>query len=163
MAWPSRRAGYTVAMVERAIRLYDARGREAALEYYNSPESGDDEWYVFIFDENEKLIALAVNPAMLGEDMRGDVGGFHRLPARRSDSRRHRGRGMGRPIPPQSCHRHSGGEIFLGGTARWSDFRLRLVPESAGMDAGVTRRIGVGLVAISFQPLRQNMTEVSKT
>ena len=76
MAWPSRRAGYTVAMVERAMRLYDARGREAALEYYNSPESGDDEWYVFIFDENEKLIALAVNPAMLGEDMRGDVGGI---------------------------------------------------------------------------------------
>ena len=68
------RAGYTVAMVERAIRLYDAHGREAALEYYNSPESIDGEWYVFIFDENEKLIALAVNPDMLGEDLRGDVG-----------------------------------------------------------------------------------------
>ena len=76
MALPSRRAGYTVAMVERAMRLYDARGRDAALEYYNSPESGDKEWYVFIFDENEKLIALAVNPTMLGEDMRGDVGGI---------------------------------------------------------------------------------------
>ncbi|MCY4082806.1 MAG: hypothetical protein OXF54_21370 [Caldilineaceae bacterium] len=68
------RAGYTVAVVERAMRLYDARGREAALAYYNSPESVDGEWYVFIFDENEKLVALAVNPDMLGEDLRGDVG-----------------------------------------------------------------------------------------
>ena len=68
------RAGFTVAMVERALRMYDARGREAALEYYNSPESMDGEWYVFIFDENEKPIALAVNPDMLGEDLRGDVG-----------------------------------------------------------------------------------------
>ncbi|MDE0076252.1 MAG: hypothetical protein OXO50_01970 [Caldilineaceae bacterium] len=68
------RAGYTVAVVERAMRLYDAQGREAALEYYNSPESVDGEWYVFIFDEDEKLIALAINPDMLGEDLRGDVG-----------------------------------------------------------------------------------------
>ncbi len=68
------RAGYTVAMVERAMRMYDAHGREATLAYYNSPESVDGEWYVFIFDENEKLIALAVNPDMLGEDLRGDVG-----------------------------------------------------------------------------------------
>ena len=70
------RAGFTVAMVEKALQRYDAQGREATLEYYNSPESVDGEWYVFIFDENEKLIALAVNPAMLGEDMRGDVGGI---------------------------------------------------------------------------------------
>ncbi|MDE0075992.1 MAG: hypothetical protein OXO50_00645 [Caldilineaceae bacterium] len=68
------RAGYTVAMVERAIRMYDAQGREATVEYYNSPESVDGEWYVFIFDESEKLIALAVNPDTLGEELRGDVG-----------------------------------------------------------------------------------------
>ena len=68
------RAGYTVAMVERAMRLYDARGREAMLEYYNSAESVDGEWYVFVFDENEKLIALAVNPDTLGADLRGDTG-----------------------------------------------------------------------------------------
>ena len=60
------RAGYTVAMVESAMRLYDARGREAALEYYNSPESVDGEWYVFIFDENEKLVALADKPGYAG-------------------------------------------------------------------------------------------------
>ena len=56
------------------MRLYYAQGREAALAYYNSPESVDGEWYVFIYDENEKLIALAVNPDMLGEELRGDVG-----------------------------------------------------------------------------------------
>jgi len=68
------RAGYTVAMVERAIRMYDAQGRKATVEYYNSPESVDGEWYVFIFDESEKLIALAVNPDTLGEELRVDVG-----------------------------------------------------------------------------------------
>ena len=123
------RAGYTVAMVERAMRLYDAQGREATVEYYNSPESVDGERYVFIYDENEKLIALVVTPDTLGADLRGDVG------------------------VDFTGYRHTGVETFLGGTARRSDFRFRLVSEFAGMDAGGTRRIGVGLVDSSFQPL----------
>ena len=67
------RAGYTVAMVEKALRLYDAKGREATVEYYNSPESADGEWYVFIFDENNQLLAHA-NPDLLGQDLKGDLG-----------------------------------------------------------------------------------------
>ena len=67
------RPGYTVAMVEKALRLYDAKGREATVAYYNSPQSVDGEWYVFIFDENDQLIAHA-NPDMLGEDLKGDLG-----------------------------------------------------------------------------------------
>ena len=67
------RAGYTVAMVEKALRLYDAKGREATVEYYNSPESADGEWYVFIFDENDQLLAHA-NPDLLGQDLKGDLG-----------------------------------------------------------------------------------------
>ena len=123
------RAGYTVAMVERAMRRYDAQGREAMVEYYNSPESVDGEWYVFVFDENEKLIALAVNPDTLGADFAGRYrGGFHRLPAWRSDSGRNRGRDVGRLFLPQSRHRHPGVETFLGGTARRSDF-----PDPAGI------------------------------
>ena len=35
------RAGYTVAMVEKALRIYDAKGREATVEYYKSEESVD--------------------------------------------------------------------------------------------------------------------------
>ena len=51
------RAGYTVATVEKALRLYDSKGREATLAYYNSPESVDGEWYVVIADENKEIIA----------------------------------------------------------------------------------------------------------
>ena len=67
------RPGYTVAMVEKALRLYDAKGREATVAYYNSPQSVDGEWYVFIFDENDQLIAHA-NPELLGQDLKEDLG-----------------------------------------------------------------------------------------
>lgn len=67
------RAGYTVAMVERALQRYEAEGREATVEYYNSPESADGEWYVFIVDENDEIIAHA-NPDLLGESLYGPVG-----------------------------------------------------------------------------------------
>ncbi len=67
------RAGFTVAMVEKALQRYDAQGREATLDYYNSPESVDGEWYVFIVDENDEIIAHA-NPDLLGESLHGPVG-----------------------------------------------------------------------------------------
>ena len=67
------RAGFTVAMVEKALQRYDAEGREATVGYYNSPESVDGEWYVFITDENDEIIAHA-NPDLLGESLHGPVG-----------------------------------------------------------------------------------------
>ena len=66
-------AEYTVAMVDKALRYYKAHGREEAVAYYSSPESVDGEWYVFIVDENDLMIAHS-NPDMLGEDMKGDLG-----------------------------------------------------------------------------------------
>ena len=69
------RPGYTVAMVEQALRRYDANGREATVAYYNTPESVDGEWYVFIADENNQLIAHA-NPDVLGESLLGDLVGL---------------------------------------------------------------------------------------
>ena len=67
------RPGYTVAMVEQALQRYEAEGREATVDYYNTPESVDGEWYVFIFDESDRLIAHA-NPDLLGMDLKGDLG-----------------------------------------------------------------------------------------
>ncbi len=67
------RSGYTVAMVEQALQRYEAEGREATVDYYNTPESVDGEWYVFIFDESDQLIAHA-NPDLLGMDLKGDLG-----------------------------------------------------------------------------------------
>ena len=60
-------------MVDRALQRYEAQGREATVEYYNTPESADGEYYVFIFDEDDQLIAHA-NPDLIGMDLKGDLG-----------------------------------------------------------------------------------------
>ena len=73
-------AEYTVAMVDKALRYYKAHGREATVAHYNTPESVDGAWYVYIFDENDQLIAHA-NPDLLGQDLKEDLGldstGYH--------------------------------------------------------------------------------------
>ena len=65
--------GYTVDLVRQALRRYDAEGREATLNYYNSPDSVEGEWYVFIVDEHGKVAAHS-NQALLGRDLKGDLG-----------------------------------------------------------------------------------------
>ena len=67
------RPGYTVAMVEKALRLYDAKGREATVAYYSSQESVDGEWYVFIADENNDIIAHP-NPGVVGDNLLDETG-----------------------------------------------------------------------------------------
>ncbi len=64
---------FTVGLVVDALELYEEEGLPATLEYYNSPESVQGEWYVFIFDEDDKLIANA-NQDLLGMDLKGDLG-----------------------------------------------------------------------------------------
>ncbi len=58
---------YTQAFVQGAINLYNALGRDAAIAYYSSSESVDDEWYVFIVGEDGVTIAHH-NPDFLGRD-----------------------------------------------------------------------------------------------
>ena len=60
-------SGYTKAFVERAIDLYHAVGLERTADYYNTAESIDGQWYVFIFDENDTFLAHAANPALVGQ------------------------------------------------------------------------------------------------
>ena len=74
----SDREEFTVDLVKQALRRYDEEGREAtlsyyrahgragAVQYYNTPESVDRDWYVFIVDENEELIAHR-DPSLLGK------------------------------------------------------------------------------------------------
>ena len=69
----SDRAKFTVDLVQQAIWFYDAEGREATLNYYNSLESAVGEWYVFIYDENDQAIAH-LNQDLLGQDLKGDLG-----------------------------------------------------------------------------------------
>ena len=67
------RGEFTVDLVKQALTRYEEEGREATVRYYNSPESVNGDWYVFIFDENDQLIAHA-NPDLLGRDLKGDLG-----------------------------------------------------------------------------------------
>ena len=61
-------AEYTIAVVERAVRFYKAYGRARAVDYFNSPESLDGEWYVFLIDEDGQVIAH-VDQSLVGKDM----------------------------------------------------------------------------------------------
>ena len=57
---------FTRALVEQAIARYESDGREATVAYYNSPGSVDEQWYVFIGDENDIMLAHATVPENVG-------------------------------------------------------------------------------------------------
>ncbi len=66
-------AEYTRFFVDNAIARYEAQGMDATLDHYNSPQSVDGQWYVFIIDENDLVIGHP-DPGRLGLDMKGSVG-----------------------------------------------------------------------------------------
>ena len=66
-------AEYTQYVVDNAIARYQAQGLDATLAHYNSPQSIDGQWYVFIIDENDLAIAHP-DPERLGLDLKGWVG-----------------------------------------------------------------------------------------
>ncbi len=65
---------YTKSFVQQAMNLYDAMGLEATLEYYNSEESTDGQWYVFIGDENDIMLAHAADPGLVNRPFSDAVG-----------------------------------------------------------------------------------------
>ena len=66
-------ADYTRHFVANAIARYEAQGLDATLAHYNSPQSVDGQWYVFIIDQNDLVIGHP-DPERLGLDMKGWVG-----------------------------------------------------------------------------------------
>ena len=58
---------YTKSGVEEAIRRYERDGLDAAVGYYNSAESVDGEWYVFIVNSEGYTIAHH-NPKFMNRD-----------------------------------------------------------------------------------------------
>ena len=60
-------AEYTRFFVEEAISMYETQGLDATLAYYNRPESTDGQWYVFIADENQTVVAHAAVPDLVGK------------------------------------------------------------------------------------------------
>ena len=74
--------------MRQAINLYDAVGLEETLDHYNSEKSVDGQWYVFIIDENDTMLAHAANPDLVNRPVSVAVG-----PKRLSSGRGRRGSG----------------------------------------------------------------------
>lgn len=72
---------YTKAFVAEAIRRYDAEGRDATLAYYNTPESVDGEWYLFVIGEDAQVLAHSAIPENVGlfvkEPLGVDANGYN--------------------------------------------------------------------------------------
>ena len=68
---------YTQTFVAQAMNLYDALGLDAAIKYYSSDESRDDQWYVFIIGADGYTVAHP-NPVFIGRDpaLRVDATGY---------------------------------------------------------------------------------------
>ncbi|MCY4448587.1 MAG: hypothetical protein OXE02_07045 [Chloroflexi bacterium] len=66
-------AEYTQYVVDSAVARYESQGLDAALAHYNSAQSIDGQWYVFIIDENDLVIAHP-DPERRGLDLKGWVG-----------------------------------------------------------------------------------------
>ena len=64
---------YTKFFVDKAISRYETQGLDATIAHYNRPESIDGQWYVFIIDENDKVIGHP-DVQRLGLDVKGWVG-----------------------------------------------------------------------------------------
>ena len=60
-------AEYTRFFVGEAISRYETQGLDATLAHYNRPESTDGQWYVFIADENQTIVAHAAVPDLVGK------------------------------------------------------------------------------------------------
>ena len=128
-------ADYTQFFVDNAISRYETQGLDATLAHYNREESIDGQWYVFIIDENDLLIAHP-DPGRLGLDVKGWVGtDANRYRFGPRDALGHRGWQVGvlrLPEPGERRtrfrhHRVHAAQERLGGEARRAAVRLRLV------------------------------------
>ena len=60
--------------VARAIERYESDGLEAMVEYYNSRESIDGQFYLFMMDENDIYLVHPIFPHLVGTDIKDVVG-----------------------------------------------------------------------------------------
>ena len=67
-------AEYTKYFVREAIRKYDSEGLDATVAYYNTKESVDGQWYMFILDQDDMMLAHAANPDLVGRPASAAVG-----------------------------------------------------------------------------------------
>lgn len=57
---------FTQELVQEAIDYFDSHGRADTVDFYNTTESVNGHWYVFIFDENEIMISHPLRKDRIG-------------------------------------------------------------------------------------------------
>ena len=60
--------------VNRAIAKYDNDGLDAAIAHYNSPDSLDGQFYLFLIGEDDNYLAHPIFPHLIGSDIKDVVG-----------------------------------------------------------------------------------------
>ena len=60
---------FTRFFVNKAIDKYESEGLDATLAYYNTKESMDGQWYVFIISEDDTILAHAANPDLVNRSI----------------------------------------------------------------------------------------------
>ena len=120
-------AAYTQSFVKQAVNLYDAVGLEDAIAYYNTQESVDGQWYMFILDEDDTMLAHAANPALVNRPASAAVGpnGYPAGEAVTAVADED-GAWFGLHLP-QSGHRWRGNQALLDGPSRRPYLRFRVV------------------------------------
>ena len=108
-------AEYTKYFVKEAISKYQSEGLDATVAYYNTSESIDGQWYVFIVDQADMVLAHAANPDLVGQPASRSRRA-QQLSRWRSRGRRcRRGRRMAQLHLHQSRHWRRRDQTFLGG------------------------------------------------
>ena len=65
---------FTRAVVLAAVARYESEGVETTATYYNDSTSVDEQWYVFITDEDDIFVAHAPRPDFVGTDLKDVIG-----------------------------------------------------------------------------------------
>ena len=68
-----RQPADTIDFVRDALDFYDSEGRQATIDHYNSPDSAEGQFYLFILDENGVLVTH-LNQDLLGRDVHTSFG-----------------------------------------------------------------------------------------
>ena len=64
--WYTEPAEYTKYLVNGAISRYKSDGRDATIAYYNTADSVDGQWYIYIVDEDDLVLSHAPSPSLVG-------------------------------------------------------------------------------------------------
>ena len=68
---PEDPEGATKAYIQGAIDLYESDGLDAMVAYYNSKDSIDGQWHLYVIDQNEKIIVSNLVSRVIGKDIAG--------------------------------------------------------------------------------------------